>query len=86
MIFISILLHAVCCVQWRAPARVKYKNFLLSRFPVSSFRSCPFLFNRFSAKTKNDWNSRKNFKKVFGKYDLIELDYAAKVLFVYNFP
>ncbi|EGC36876.1 hypothetical protein DICPUDRAFT_150569 [Dictyostelium purpureum] len=35
------------------------------------------LFNeKFFEKTKNPFNNRKNFRKVAGKYDLIELDYS----------
>ncbi|XP_067931364.1 poly [ADP-ribose] polymerase 2-like [Watersipora subatra] len=33
--------------------------------------------NKFRDKTKNDWYKRKNFTKVSGKYDLLEMDYDA---------
>ncbi|KAF5885575.1 poly [ADP-ribose] polymerase 2, partial [Clarias magur] len=32
--------------------------------------------NKFFAKTKNEWTSRENFKKVPGKYDLLFMDYG----------
>ena len=35
--------------------------------------------NRFADKTKNEWSMRKTFKKVAGKYDMVKLDYGAKV-------
>ena len=35
------------------------------------------LCNRFSDKTKNDWEDRHNFQKVPGKYDLLIMDYNA---------
>lgn len=38
----------------------------------------PALFFRFTAKTKNKWSERHNFKKVPGKYDLIQLDFSPK--------
>lgn len=38
----------------------------------------PALYLRFTAKTKNKWSERHNFKKVPGKYDLIQLDYSPK--------
>lgn len=38
-----------------------------------------FSFYRFSDKTKNEWSGRKKFKKVAGKYDMVQLDYGAKV-------
>lgn len=31
---------------------------------------------KFNEKTKNNWDNRANFKKVSGKYDLIEMDYG----------
>ena len=37
------------------------------------------LLFRFSDKTRNDWANRKKFVKVAGKYDLLEMDYSAKV-------
>uniref|UniRef100_A0A8C9JIC6 Poly [ADP-ribose] polymerase n=1 Tax=Panthera tigris altaica TaxID=74533 RepID=A0A8C9JIC6_PANTA len=33
-------------------------------------------FYRFLDKTKNNWEDRKKFKKVPGKYDMLEMDYA----------
>lgn len=35
---------------------------------------------RFKDKTKNDWYQRKDFEKVPGKYDLLAIDYGAKVV------
>eukprot|EP00794_Sanderia_malayensis_P018644 gene18644-20525_t len=32
---------------------------------------------KFQDKTKNDWESRHDFEKVFGKYDLLKMDYDA---------
>ncbi|ELU14708.1 hypothetical protein CAPTEDRAFT_122874 [Capitella teleta] len=32
---------------------------------------------KFSDKTKNAWSNRKNFEKIPGKYDLVEIDYGA---------
>ena len=37
------------------------------------------VFYRFSDKTKNDWANRSKFVKVSGKYDLLQMDYSAKV-------
>ena len=34
---------------------------------------------KFHDKTKNKWEERKDFKKVSGKYDLLEMDYAPSV-------
>ena len=42
------------------------------------FHLLELLLWRFSAKTKNKWSERHNFKKVQGKYDLIQLDYSSK--------
>lgn len=36
-----------------------------------------YILYRFRDKTKNDWSDRKKFHKVPGKYDLLEMDYAA---------
>ena len=33
--------------------------------------------HRFRDKTKNQWEDRKTFIKVVGKYDLLEMDYSA---------
>lgn len=38
------------------------------------------IFLRFKDKTKNDWYQRKDFEKVPGKYDLLAIDYGAKVV------
>ncbi len=32
--------------------------------------------SRFLDKTRNEWGDRRNFEKVHGKYDLVEIDYA----------
>lgn len=37
---------------------------------------------RFADKTRNEWANRKAFIKVPGKYDLLEMDYSAKVSFI----
>ena len=34
---------------------------------------------KFHDKTKNKWEERRNFQKVAGKYDLLEMDYAPSV-------
>merc|ERR1719259_1286001 len=34
---------------------------------------------KFLDKTKNKWEERRNFQKVAGKYDLLEMDYAPSV-------
>ena len=34
---------------------------------------------KFLDKTKNKWDERRNFQKVAGKYDLLEMDYAPSV-------
>lgn len=45
-----------------------YENNAVNLFP-----------HRFKDKTKNDWYQRKTFEKVPGKYDLLAIDYGAKV-------
>lgn len=41
---------------------------------------------RFYDKTRNDWHSRDSFTKMPGKYDMVHLDYSAKVMtHYYNF-
>ena len=38
-----------------------------------------FNSDRFYDKTHNDWDDKESFVKVPGKYDLLEMDYEAKV-------
>ena len=40
---------------------------------------CLFLWSRFSDKTCNSWTNRASFVKSPGKYDLLLMDYEAKV-------
>ena len=50
-------------------------------FLLYRYRVCLYLcsFFRFSDKTRNDWANRHKFVKVAGKYDLLQMDYSAKV-------
>lgn len=47
------------------------------KFQVYNFFCINFgLFNdRFTLKTKNDWNDRKHFVKVEGKYGIVEVSH-----------
>lgn len=35
--------------------------------------------NKFWDKTRNEWSEKSKFSKVQGKYDLLKMDYSAKV-------
>ena len=48
---------------------------------LTNIFTSPFL-RRFSDKTRNQWSDRDNFEKVPGKYDLLAIDYSAKVSWI----
>jgi len=37
------------------------------------------VIGRFADKTRNDWSARQKFVKCHGKYDMVAIDYNAKV-------
>ncbi len=62
--------------KWISSPASHVSELMTERFCVFS---CPCL-SRFRDKTCNSWENRDSFVKHAGKYDLLSMDYEAKVL------
>lgn len=54
-------------------------NLISSNYCVVQLISIDSTIFRFADKTNNSWEDRDSFVKVTGKYDLLKIDYEAKV-------